>query len=200
MARGAKYSQAFRNGGQYYFSGRFIVKSSEVAEHSYAETANQHGYVVISRTLAETQSQELAKSYSSVRSSSIAELELTNAPKSRGVNATGSTPLAEQSSGSKQTNFIVSVSNALVEKSVSLRNVAVKRTSATALHEATNAVKYYFKYSAPIQFIFGTKYPTAFEEKTTQGTFETPSATSYSTGVSTETFHEDGVSSYEDGQ
>lgn len=360
MARGAKYSQSFRNGAQYDFSGRLLITADEASETQTlsgektqtgykvqeitalldAENSNQRNFAKtpldanfseveqVSRQAAlfgsaeasEIQSVEQAKSagfivvnaapetlstegakssaylasnqapqvesvetkksyaslknafvsfiesqtniklYTSVKDSAVAENQATDGVKSRTVTETTETALVENTQTSKTRSAIRTSINALVEAAQSAKATASIRKSEVATKQATNAgrvvsavksdeaalnqatnapkttsyitdaiarfkqatngariavtkklgfgvllesafaIGYRIKSSPPIIAIFGSRNPNPFTEYSTTELFDNPTSTSYTTENSAETFQENGVSSYEDGQ
>ena len=199
MARGAKYSQSFRSGGQYDFTSRLIISGSENPDAQQTDGVRSFGSVKDSaNSLAQNTESSRVASLFAYASSVLVENEAV----SRVVIALRATEASvkQATSATKSRIITSSVSEALIQKTVSVRTFVSNKSGLGTLVEYAVGVYYYFKYSAPFTIIFGNKNPNPFSDYSNTGTFQNPTQTSFTTGASAESFREDGVSSYEDGQ
>jgi hypothetical protein len=132
--------------------------------------------------------------------SETTETQATVGSKSRSTSKYGTDALTQKTENVKSLSSVRSAIGALVEKATSTRSVSASRSGIDVLVENANGLQYYFKYTAPITFLFGSRPANPFTTPNTGEAFANPTVTAYTTGVSSETFQEDGVSSYEDGQ
>jgi len=141
MSRGVKYSQAFFNGGQYDFAGRFL---SGASENSQSQKTNAEKASESNKAYAATERQYTVTTKSQTRNETgltTVLLEATNGEKSVssskiGQGAEASNTNAERAVSSAKTN-----ANATVFTTEVANQRAYNKTSKTLGAQATNAVK-----------------------------------------------------------